>query len=126
MRSTLDQACPLAARLRGAAGACVLGVLVVGGHDPLDELVADHVLAAEAHELDALHVLEDVADHDAGRCAGRAAGRSGSHCRSPPSSTRTPSGSGTSSSAGRGVLPLVEDDGRSFSVLCVSSISSVT
>src|SRR5690349_9603852 len=40
------------------------GVLVVGLDDPLDELVAHHVLAAEADELDALHLPEDVADDD--------------------------------------------------------------
>src|SRR5215212_5912997 len=42
----------------------LLGVLVVCGDDPLHQLVADHVLAAEADELDALHLLEDLADHD--------------------------------------------------------------
>ena len=42
----------------------LLGELVVGGDDPLHELVAHHVLAAEAHEADALHVAQDVADHD--------------------------------------------------------------
>ena len=54
----------------------LLGVLVVGRDDPLHELVPDHVLAAEAHELDALDALEDVADHDAARSAGPSAGRS--------------------------------------------------
>ena len=51
---------------RGAAQRrrLLLGVLVVRGHDPLHELVAHHVLAAEAHELDPLDVLEDVADHE--------------------------------------------------------------
>jgi hypothetical protein len=42
----------------------LLGVLVVGRDDPLHELVAHHVLAPEADELDPLHLLEDVADHD--------------------------------------------------------------
>ena len=51
------------------------GVLVVGLDDPLHELVAHDVLAAEAHELDALDALEDVADHDQARTSGRAGGR---------------------------------------------------
>src|SRR5215212_9350908 len=42
----------------------LLGVLVVSLDDPLHELVAHNVLAAEAHELDALDLLEDLADHD--------------------------------------------------------------
>src|SRR5215211_1751538 len=42
----------------------LLGVLVVRGHDPLNELVTHDVLAAEAHELDALDLLEDLADDD--------------------------------------------------------------
>src|SRR3954451_20074700 len=42
-------------------------ILVVGLDDPLNQLVAHHVLAAEAHELDALHAAEDVADHDQAR-----------------------------------------------------------
>ena len=55
------------ARRRSAgrsSGAAPLGVLVVGLDDPLHELVAHDVLAAEAHELDALDLLEDLADHD--------------------------------------------------------------
>src|SRR5918994_2121937 len=39
-------------------------VLVVRGDDPLHELVADDVLAAEVDELDAVDALEDVVDHD--------------------------------------------------------------
>ena len=39
-------------------------MLVVGLDDPLHELVAHDVLAAEAHELDALDGAEDVADDD--------------------------------------------------------------
>src|SRR4051794_17468922 len=41
-----------------------LRVLVVGRDDPLHELVPHHVLAAEAHEADALDAGQDVADHD--------------------------------------------------------------
>ena len=41
-----------------------LGELAVGLDDPLDEAVADDVLAAEAHEVDALDLLEDVGDDD--------------------------------------------------------------
>ena len=41
-----------------------LGVHVVGLDDPLHELVAHDVLAAEADELDALDPVEDVADDD--------------------------------------------------------------
>src|ERR687893_565680 len=54
----------LLAPRRAQRGRLLLRVLVVRGHDALDELVAHHVLAAEPHELDALHVREDVADHD--------------------------------------------------------------
>ena len=45
-------------------GRLALGVLAVGLDDPLHEPVAHDVLAAEAHEVDALDVLEDLADHD--------------------------------------------------------------
>src|ERR1700741_3620060 len=48
------------AQLRGRP----LSVLVVGGDDPPHELVAHDVLLAEPHELDALHLLEDVGDDD--------------------------------------------------------------
>src|SRR5438270_12266093 len=41
-----------------------LCVLVVGGDDPLYELVAHDVLLAEADELDPLDLLEHVGDHD--------------------------------------------------------------
>ena len=47
-----------------AAGALALGVRVVGLDDPLHELVADDVLAAEADELDPLDRVQDVADDD--------------------------------------------------------------
>ena len=40
---------------------------VVGGDDPLDQLVADDVLAAEADEGDVLDLVEDVADDDQAR-----------------------------------------------------------
>ena len=40
----------------------LLGVFVVCGDDPLDELVPHHVLAAEADELDALDLLEDLVE----------------------------------------------------------------
>src|SRR6187401_2446490 len=47
-------------------------VLIVGSDDPLHELVADDVLAAEADEGDVLDVAEDVADRDqAGALVGR-------------------------------------------------------
>ena len=54
---------------RGAAagrrsGGLALGVLVVGLDDPLHELVAHDVLAAEADELDVLDRVEHVADDD--------------------------------------------------------------
>ena len=52
---------------RSAAGArppVALGVRVVGLDDPLHELVAHDVLAAEAHELDVLDRVEHVADDD--------------------------------------------------------------
>jgi hypothetical protein len=39
-------------------------MLVVRGDDPPHELVADDVLLAEAHELDALEPIEDLADDD--------------------------------------------------------------
>ena len=52
-------------------------VLAVGGDDPLHELVADDVLAAEADEGDVVDRGEDLADDDQARSAGRAAGRSG-------------------------------------------------
>ncbi len=48
----------------GELGRLPLGVLVVGLDDALHELVAHDVLAAEAHELDALDRVEYVADHD--------------------------------------------------------------
>src|SRR5205814_4861006 len=48
-------------------GARALGVLPVGLHDALYELVPDDVLAAEAHELDALDRLEHIADDDQAR-----------------------------------------------------------
>ena len=53
-------------------GACARGVLVVGGDDPLHELVADDVVAAEADELDAVDAGEDVAhDHEPGLLVAR-------------------------------------------------------
>ena len=52
------------------------GVLAVGLDDALHELVADDVLAAEAHELDALDRLEDLADDDEPGPLVAAAGRS--------------------------------------------------
>src|ERR671911_2123859 len=50
----------------GVVGAGILAALglAVGGDDPLDELVPDHVLAAEADEVDVLDPGEDVADLD--------------------------------------------------------------
>ena len=39
-----------------------LRVLVVGGDDPAHELVADHVLLAEADEADVLDTIEDLRD----------------------------------------------------------------
>ena len=49
-----------------------LGVLAVGRDDPLHQLVADDVLAAEADEGDVLHLVEDVAhDDQAGALVGR-------------------------------------------------------
>ena len=60
----------------GTQPAGLLGVMsVVGLDDPLHELVAHDVVAAEAHELDALDVLEDVADDDQPGLLRRAAGR---------------------------------------------------
>src|SRR5262245_4101239 len=47
----------------GGGTAAALG-LSVGGHDPLHELVAHHVLAAEADEVDVLDPGEDVAHLD--------------------------------------------------------------
>src|SRR5438105_3883438 len=41
-----------------------LRVLVVGGDDPLHELVAHDVLLAETDELDPFDLLEHVGDHD--------------------------------------------------------------
>jgi len=38
--------------------------LAVGGDDSLNQLVADHVLAAEANEVDVLDTGEDVPDLD--------------------------------------------------------------
>src|SRR5436190_19212574 len=57
-----------AAAVRGTElGGEPLRVLAVGLDDPLHQLVADDVLPAEAHELDALDRLEDLADHDESR-----------------------------------------------------------
>src|SRR3954447_9336340 len=42
----------------------LLGVAVVGGDDPLDELVAGDGLPAGTPEPHALDVLEDLAHHD--------------------------------------------------------------
>src|SRR5215203_3711602 len=54
------------------ASALLAAVLVVGGDDPLHQLVADHVLAAEADEGDVLDIAEDVADgNQAGALVGR-------------------------------------------------------
>ena len=53
--------CPAALGGTELAGRA-LGVLVVGLDDALDELVAHDVGAAEAHELDALDRVEDLAD----------------------------------------------------------------
>src|ERR1700761_2322618 len=47
-------------------------VAIVGGDDPLDEFVADHVLAAELDEGDVFDFVEDVADdHQAGALVAR-------------------------------------------------------
>src|SRR5919199_2151926 len=76
MTSTSSKAlCPAA--VRGALGRAqlrrgALGVLVVGLDDPLHEAVADHVVAAEPDELDALDVAQDVAhDDEAGALVAR-------------------------------------------------------
>src|SRR4051812_10051810 len=48
----------------GLAGARAALGLAVGGNDPLHQLVADYVLAAEADEVDVLDPGEDVAHLD--------------------------------------------------------------
>ena len=56
----------------GQLGVCALRVLAVGGDDPLDELVADDVLAAEADEGDVVDRGEDLADdHQPGALVAR-------------------------------------------------------
>ena len=75
MTSTSSHGLSAPRSARAQLGRLALGVLVVGLDDALHEPVADDVLAAEAHELDALDVAEDVADDDQARTAGRAAGR---------------------------------------------------
>src|SRR3954451_13160438 len=72
MTSTSSTAGLRAPAIRGALGRPqlrrgALGVLVVGLDDALDEAVADDVVAAEAHEVDALDVAEDVRDDDEAR-----------------------------------------------------------
>ena len=56
---------------------CSRCVLAVGGDDPLDELVADDVLAAEADEGDVLRPRRGSRRRRPGPSAGRSAGRSG-------------------------------------------------
>src|SRR5680860_895589 len=57
---------------RRLPGRPAFGVLAIGGDDPLHQLVADDVLAAEADEGDVLDLAEDVADDDqAGALVGR-------------------------------------------------------
>ena len=79
--SSTGGAAPAAyARRRSAgrrSGACARGVRVVGLDDPLHEAVAHDVVAAEADEVDALDVLEDLADDDQPRPLLARAGRSG-------------------------------------------------
>src|ERR1700724_1234608 len=56
----------LRALARSQLGSEPLRVLVVGGDDPLYELVTDDVLLAEADELDSLHLVQNVSnDHQA-------------------------------------------------------------
>src|SRR3954447_2777692 len=59
MTSTSSTAAPVG---RPQVRRRVLRVLGVGRDDALHELVADDVLAAEAHEVNALDALEDVPD----------------------------------------------------------------
>src|SRR6185503_91017 len=47
---------------RPEIGRLPLGVLVIGGDDPLHELVPDDVLATEADELDPLDAVEHIGD----------------------------------------------------------------
>src|SRR5581483_10860449 len=53
----------ISAALGVAGPASALG-LSIGGDDPLHQLVPDHVLAAEADEVDVLDLAQDVADLD--------------------------------------------------------------
>src|SRR4029453_7604277 len=48
-------------------GPCAALGLAVGGDDPLDQLVAGHVLTAEPDEVDVLDPIEDVAHLDQAR-----------------------------------------------------------
>src|SRR3954471_20100765 len=95
---------------RAQTGRLAGAVLVVGVDDPLDELVADDVLTAEAHEVDVLEALEDLADHDEPRLLVArqvdlrdVAGHH--HLRAEPEP-----GEEHLHLLGRGVLGLVEDD----------------
>ena len=85
-------------------------MLAVGGDDPLHQLVADDVLAAEADEGDVLHLAEDVADDDeAGALVGRqvdlgdVAGDDHARVEAEPGEEHL-------HLLGGGVLRLVEDD----------------
>src|SRR3954447_21605719 len=95
---------------RAQTGRLAGAVLVVGVDDPLDELVADDVLTAEAHEVDVLEALEDLADHDEPRLLVArqvdlrdVAGHD--HLRAEPEPREE-----HLHLLGRGVLGLVEDD----------------
>src|SRR4051794_267898 len=60
---TSERSMSAALGLAGLTAIAALG-LAVGGDDSLNQLVADHVLAAEANEVDVLDAGEDVPDLD--------------------------------------------------------------
>src|SRR5680860_962227 len=95
---------------RRLPGRPAFGVLAIGGDDPLHQLVADDVLAAEADEGDVLDLAEDVADDDQARALvgrqvdlGDVAGDDHARVEAEPGEEHL-------HLLGAGVLRLVEDD----------------
>ena len=62
--ATAARRSPGTSEIERQSGSLALGELAVGGDDPLHELVADDVLAAEADEGDVVDRGEDLADDD--------------------------------------------------------------